>query len=215
MSADAPAMTQSTIHQAAASYYARKLREFGLSPRGVDWRDEQSQRLRHEQFLRLLADDVDASVGDLGCGYGDFLGFLRQQGYRGAYLGYDVAQEMLDAACARHGEGADRRWIHSGAPAETTDFVIASGIFNVKQDCETSAWETYVIETIDRMASSSNMGFGFNVLSLHSDPEYRRPDLYYSDPGRMLDLCARRYSRHVACLQDYGLYEYTLIVRKS
>ena len=110
MSADARAMTPSTIHQAAASYYARKLREFGSSPpRGVDWRDEQSQRLRHGQFLRLLAEDVDASVADLGCGYGDFLGFLREHGHRGAYLGYDVAQEMLDAARARHGEGADRR----------------------------------------------------------------------------------------------------------
>ena len=57
---------------------------------------------------------------------------------------------MLDAARARHGEGSDRRWIHSGAPVETTDFVIASGIFNVKQDCETSTWEAYVLETIDR-----------------------------------------------------------------
>jgi hypothetical protein len=63
------------------------------------------------------------------------------------------------------------------------------------------------------MAAHARRGFGFNLLSLHSDPEYRRGDLYYSDPGKMLDYCARRHSRHVACLQDYGLYEYTLIVR--
>ena len=215
MTVDRSATTSSAIHQATASYYTRKLREFGSSPRGVDWRDEQSQRLRHSQFLHLLADNLDGSIGDLGCGYGDFFGFLRERGHRGAYRGYDVAAEMLEAARARHGEGDDRRWIQAGEPAEITDFVIASGIFNVKQDCDTAAWESYVLETIDRMAAHARRGFAFNVLSLHSDPEYRRPDLYYSDPGQMLNHCGRRYSRHVACLQDYGLYEYTLIVRKA
>ena len=116
MAGDISQTARRTIYDQAASYYVRKLEEFGSSPRGVDWRDESSQRVRHAQFLRLLGDDLDASIGDLGCGYGDFLGFLREHGYRGAYLGYDVAQEMLDAARARHGEGADRRWMHSGAP---------------------------------------------------------------------------------------------------
>jgi SAM-dependent methyltransferase len=215
MPTDPPLMTSSAIHQATASYYARKLQEFGSSPRGVDWRDERSHRLRHAQFLHLLADSFDGSIGDLGCGYGDFLGFVRERGYRGAYRGYDVATEMLEAARARHGEGDDRRWVQAGEPTETTDFVIASGIFNVKLDCETAAWESYVFETIDRMAAHARRGFAFNVLSLHSDPEYRRPDLYYSDPGQMLNHCGRRYSRRLACLQDYGLYEFTLIVRKD
>src|SRR5262245_36861766 len=92
MPVDRPVTTPS-IHEATASYYTRKLREFGSSPRGVDWRDEQSQKLRHSQFLHLLTDSPDGSIGDLGCGYGDFLGFLRKRGHRGRYLGYDVAAE--------------------------------------------------------------------------------------------------------------------------
>lgn len=205
---------QSAIHKATADYYTRKLREFGASPRGVDWRDERSQRLRHSQFLPLLADSPDGDVGDLGCGYGDFLAFLRENGHRGGYCGYDLSPEMLDAARARHGEASDRRWIQAGEPTEAADFVIASGIFNVKQDCDIETWEGYVLDTIDRIAARARKGFAFNVLSLHSDPEHRRADLYYSDPGRMLNLCGSRHSRHLALFQDYGLYEYTLIVRK-
>ena len=42
-----------------------------------------------------------------------------------------------------------------------------------------------------------------------------RGHLYYADPASVFDLCMRRYSRHVALLHDYGLYEFTILVRKQ
>jgi hypothetical protein len=39
--------------------------------------------------------------------------------------------------------------------------------------------------------------------------------LYYADPCALFDLCKRRYSKHVALLHDYGLYEFTILVRKT
>ena len=42
-----------------------------------------------------------------------------------------------------------------------------------------------------------------------------REELFYADPGWIFDQCMRRYSRHVALLHDYGLYEFTVLVRKS
>ena len=41
-----------------------------------------------------------------------------------------------------------------------------------------------------------------------------RPDLYYADPCELFDRCKRRYSRNVALLHDYDLYEFTILVRK-
>lgn len=63
------------------------------------------------------------------------------------------------------------------------------------------------------LARSGRRGFGFNLLSLSSDAEKRRPHLFYADPARMLRHCLDRYGRHVALLQDYGLWEFTLLVR--
>ena len=51
------------------------------------------------------------------------------------------------------------------------------------------------------------------MLTSYSDPDRMRPDLYYGDPCRLFDHCKRRYSRHVALLHDYGLYEFTILVR--
>jgi SAM-dependent methyltransferase len=201
------------IRASVAHYYATRLHEHGTTAKGVDWRDTASQELRFAQFERLWAGDTAFSVNDLGCGYGRLLGYLRERGYRGRYIGIDVAPEMIDAARHAHRADHDARFIAAADAPAVADYTIASGIFNVRRDFSPAAWDDYMRATIGTMRASSGKGFGFNVLSLHSDADRRRPDLHYADPGEWLDYCAITYSRHVVLLQDYGLYEFTLLVR--
>ena len=42
-----------------------------------------------------------------------------------------------------------------------------------------------------------------------------RLDLYYADPCALFDYCKRSFSRNVALLHDYEIYDFTLLVRKS
>jgi SAM-dependent methyltransferase len=196
-----------------ADYYAGKLAQHGATPRGVDWNGEQSHTQRHRQFLRLLGEERGASVLDLGCGYGDFLRFMRQQSFAGTYIGYDISPQMIAAARRAHGEGDDRIWRVSAAPQETADYAIASGILNVKGDVPIEQWRQYVRETIDVLARAARRGFAFNVLTSSSDPALRRSDLYYADPVETLSYCLPRFGRSVALLQDYGLWEFTILIR--
>jgi SAM-dependent methyltransferase len=207
-------MSEATsIRSTVAAYYASKLATFGPTPQGVDWNGAGSHELRHRQFLRLIGDDREASVLDLGCGFGDFLRFLRAEGHQGPFIGYDVAPDMIAEAIRQHANTANCQWQVGAEPTETTDFAIASGILNVKGDVPIETWVRYVQDTIDILARAGRRGFAFNVLSLSSDPERRRDDLYYADPGEMLTYCLRRYGRSAALLHDYGLYEFTVIVR--
>jgi SAM-dependent methyltransferase len=196
-----------------AAYYASKLMAHGSTPQGVDWNGIESHERRHRQFLRLLEGNRDASVLDLGCGFGDFLRFLRAEGHQGCFIGYDIAPTMIEKARELHGEAADREWRIGAEPADVADFAIASGIFNVKGDVPNESWNRYVQRTIDILARAGRRGFAFNVLSLSSDPARRRSDLYYADPAGMLAYCLSKYGRSVALLQDYGLYEFTIVVR--
>jgi SAM-dependent methyltransferase len=202
----------SRILSHAASYYASRLAQHGATPQGVDWNGAESHERRHTQFLRLLTGHADASVIDLGCGFGDFLRFLRAAGHHGRFIGYDVAASMIEKARELHGEDGDRQWHVGARPADAADFAVASGLFNVMGDIPDEEWRTYVHDTIDVLADASRLGFAFNVLSLSSDPGRRRPDLHYADPVAMLSHCLSRYGRSVALLQDYGLYEFTVIV---
>lgn len=206
-------MSEREIHDTVSRYYAQRIAEHGPGPRGVDWNSDESQRLRHAQFLRLIETDPAASILDLGCGYGDFLTYLRARGHVGAYAGWDVASEMIAAAKSLHGAVADCTW-HTGAvPDQVCDFAIASGVLNVKGEVPAETWDEYAKRVIETLACSGRRGFGFNMLSLSSDAEKRRPHLFYADPAGMLRHCLDRYGRHVALLQDYGLWEFTVLVR--
>ena len=207
------AAAETSILRDVAAYYASKLELHGSTPQGVDWNGMVSHETRHKQFLRLLDGSPNASVVDLGCGFGDFLRFLRAAGHRGRFTGYDIAPSMIEKARQLYGEGDDRQWRIGAKPAEAADFAIASGIFNVKGDVTNEIWTRYLYQTIDILAHAGRGGFAFNVLSLSSDADRRRPDLYYADPADMLSHCLARYGRSVALLQDYGLYEFTVLVR--
>jgi SAM-dependent methyltransferase len=204
---------ESAILLEVAAYYASKLEAHGPTPQGVDWNGIDSHQRRHRQFLHLLDGSPNASVIDLGCGFGDFLRFLRAEGHHGSLIGYDIVPSMIETARLIHGENDDHRWRVGAEPAEAADFAIASGVFNVKGNAPDEVWSGYVHRTIDILARAGRRGFAFNMLSLSSDPERRRPNLYYADPVDMLARCLLRYGRSVALLQDYGLYEFTIVVR--
>jgi SAM-dependent methyltransferase len=202
----------SILHQ-VATYYTSKLDAHGPTSQGVDWNGTDSHEQRHRQFLRLLDPAPDGSIIDLGCGFGDFLRYLRSKGHNGRFIGYDIAPGMIEKARELHGETPDHQWRLGAVPTEVADFAIASGIFNVKGDVALDAWKLYVRQTIEVLARAGKRGFAFNVLSLSSDPDRRRPNLYYADPLEMLEYCLSQYGRSVALLQDYGLYEFTIVVR--
>jgi SAM-dependent methyltransferase len=206
---------KNAILSEVAAYYASKLQSHGSTPQGVDWNGRDSHELRHLQFLRLLEGSPNDSIIDLGCGFGDFLRFLRAAGHQGRFIGYDITPGMIEKARALHGEGEDRQWRIGAEPTEVADFAIASGIFNVKGDVPNELWTRYAFRTIDILARAGRRGFGFNVLSMMSDADRRRPNLYYADPAEMLAHCLSRYGRSVALMQDYGLYEFTVLVRAA
>jgi len=195
------------------SYYEQRLREHGVSPRGVDWNSHESQELRFRQLARLFEDEPRATVLDYGCGFGAMAAYLRGRGHLGTYVGFDVSPAMIEAAQRVTASIQDCRLTADRASLQPADYVVASGLFNVKADTPDDEWRQYVYDSIDDMRSLSTRGFAFNVLTTNSDPERRRADLHYADPLQTFEHCRTHYSRNVALLHDYGLYEFTVLVR--
>jgi SAM-dependent methyltransferase len=197
-----------------ARYYSTKLAEHGDTARGVDWNGEESQALRFDQLVKIIQRDSGFSLNDLGCGYGALFDYLASRFEQFSYRGTDISPEMIRAARARHPRAPDAQFAVASEPPSAADYGIASGIFNVRLDCPDADWTRHVESTLDVLDRTSHEGFAFNCLTKYSDDEKRRPYLYYADPCALFDLCKRKYSRQVALLHDYGLYEFTLLVRK-
>jgi SAM-dependent methyltransferase len=200
---------------AVREYYEAKLRDHGATPAGVDWNGASSQRVRFNELTKVIAEPgADGfSLDDYGCGYGAYLDYLHERGFKEPdYLGLDVSAEMINEARRLHAQGA---FVVASKSPRVADYAVASGIFNVALEQKRAWWEQYIRDALDVMHAATEQGFAFNCLTSYSDEEYRRAHLYYGDPCFFFDLCKRRYSRQVALLHDYGLYELTIIVRKA
>lgn len=197
-----------------ATYYSDKLTRHGQTPQGVDWNGEEGQRLRFKQLCKIMHGSDRFSVNDLGCGYGALYDFLASSCEAFTYTGIDVAENMIHAAEQRY-PGSERvRFVHAAEPDQVADYGVASGIFNVRLGRSDEQWLAYLEATLDVLDRTSRHGFAFNCLTSYSDADKMRDYLFYADPCQLFDLCKRRYSRNVALLHDYGLYEFTILVRK-
>ena len=210
-------MTESRINflKEVADYYSAKLAEHGESPRGADWNSADSQRLRFEQLTKMIDPSKHFCLNDLGCGYGALYEYLCSNYKEFVYYGYDVSSDMIRAAKARYATHKNASFAIAAEPLEITEYCVASGIFNVKLGRNEDQWCEHMGNTLDNLHRTSSKGFAFNCLTCYSDVDKMRDYLYYADPCALFDLCKRRYSKHVALLHDYGLYEFTILVRKD
>ena len=181
-------------------YFTDRITTYGGNYRGVDWNSAVRQELCFRQLMRICEDPTQGivaqnfSVNDYGCGYGALVQYLVKHDYKfTSYSGFDTDQNTLTDA----------------------DYTIDSGLLSLKVGTSNEQWEKYVLELLNRLWTISKNGLAFNSLTKYSDPELLRPELYYADPCFLFDYCKTRFSRNVALLHDYGVYEFTILVRRD
>lgn len=198
------------------NYFEERLNSHGTTARGVDWNSEAAQEARFAQLVKVIRPDAAFSLLDYGCGYGALADYLWRIGYPlEQYVGFDVLESMVQKASETHTHLQQCTFTNRLANLEPADYTIASGIFNLKLETPFDQWTEYVVSELHKMDKLSRRGFSFNLLTKYSDAEYMRPHLYYADPCYMFDYCKRNFSRNVALLHDYEVYDFTIIVRKS
>lgn len=198
------------------AHYREKFAEHGATPAGVDWNGEASQRLHFAQLAKLLpADGAAFSVNDWGSGYGALAGFLRERFPGVRYTGIDLNEPMITAAREAHAGLEDVSFVVADRPPAAADYGLASGVFTLRLGRSDAECAADLERSVDVLAATSTRGFAFNCLTSYSDREKMREHLYYADPLALFDLCKRRHSKDVALLHDYGLYAFTILVRKA
>lgn len=208
-------MSFEKIKKNVSNYYTRKIEQFDATYKGVDWNSQSSQELRFEQLLKICLEMGKFTLNDIGCGYGALYEYMKRMGFRDfIYWGYDISTKMIETARKRFASTKNCLFFE-GDDFKPSDYSAASGIFNVKLDTADNDWKDYVVDTINRMNKVSRKGFAFNMLTKYSDKEYMRNDLFYGDPCFFFDYCKKNFSRNVALLHDYELYEFTIMVRKE
>lgn len=197
------------------NYFLEKLRTYGPTHKGVDYNSDRAQELRFDQLMRIMDSNRSYSLLDWGSGYGAMLGYMLRMGHDVEYYGYDIVDAMVEQGREIFHEYAKTHFTADVSTVPQVEYSVVSGTFNMKLDADPKDWTALVIDNLHTMNRLSTRGFSFNMLTSYSDPEYMRPDLYYGDPCFFFDYCKRNFSKNVAVLHDYGLYDFTILVRKD
>lgn len=206
------------ILEAVSQYYTNKVATNGPTPNGVDWNGQESQELRFSQLCKILPVKRSFSINDIGCGYGALISYIEKSGrseQMSIYNGIDISAEMINQASSLYPKNDKIQFNLSQEPVHVFDYSIASGIFNVKMAFDDDDWRKYFFKTLHMMDKYSTKGFSFNCLTSYSDKEKMRGDLFYPNPMEVFDYCKLNFAKNVALLHDYGLYEFTILVRKN
>jgi SAM-dependent methyltransferase len=162
-------------------------------------RDSQERRFA---ILSGVGVEQNSSVLDFGCGLGDLLGYLkRTNGFVGQYTGIDLSSNIVNRAQSKYPDATFLNVdIHQKYEIEPADFVLISGIFNIKFGA--SDWR-YLTDTLKLLFSSSRKAMAFNLLSTYVD--YFDEELVYFDPGAVFNFCKEELSPRVTVRNDYIL----------
>lgn len=194
-------------------FFDTKASQFGATHQAADYNSVESQEIRFQQLLKVINSTQPFSLLDYGCGYGPLAHYMLKQRYQFSYQGFDISEEMIEKAEDTKPAGVDWSFTTKFSDVIPADYTIACAIFNIKLEANEDDWKAFILDTLHNMADLSKKGFSFNLLTKYSDKEYMRPDLYYADPLFLFDYCKRNFSRNVALLHDYELYDFTILVR--
>jgi SAM-dependent methyltransferase len=201
------------LRASVEAYYTRKVRTFGATPLGVDWPSTPSLELRLVQLLKVCDFSTPFSLNDLGCGYAAALDLIERRwpANRIDYLGIDLSGDMVAHARRRWHQRPDADFVVDHQCSRVADYAIASGVFNVRLDHSAQLWTAHVRVMLMDLHRSSRKGFAVNFMLPAAVTGV--PELYGEQPDPWVVYCEAVLGRSVDLVQDYGLPEYTLLVR--
>jgi SAM-dependent methyltransferase len=198
------------------AYYGARVAKHGATPRGVDWSCQATQDLRFVQLLKVCDFSRPLSLNDIGCGYGALCAFLAMRHPQSNidYLGVDLSQAMIGRARRRFARPG-RRFALGKVSPRVADYSVASGIMNVNVGYSRAVWEDFVAATLGDMRRASSRGFAVNFLDKTSgvSAESGAVSLYRTNPEPWARYCERDLGCSVETIDNYGMKEFTLLVR--
>ena len=208
-------MSNSADLEKVKNYFNEKLNVHGATHLGVDYNSIEAQEIRFFELLKVIDTDQSYSLLDFGSGFGGMYDYLVRLGHAVEYVGYDISEPMLERGRELHAGDSKCRFTSDLNDVPVLDYAVVSGTFNIKLDADHDAWTKVVLDALNQMNAHASKGLAFNMLTSYSDADRMRSDLYYADPLFFFDYCKRHFSRNVALLHDYNLYDFTILVRKS
>jgi SAM-dependent methyltransferase len=205
------------ISELLRRHYQEKFSLHGPTSEGVDWGADESKMLLRYQKMQAVVEapwSRNASLLDVGCGYGGLFSYLAQKQAKIDYTGIDIADNMVQWAREKLGAGTfvcgD---ILSHDFKRDFDYVVCSGILTQKLDVPAIEMDRFATYLIKRMFGLCKRGVAFNIMT--TKVNFFSNNLYYRNPAEMFSWCISEITPHIRIDHAYPLYEYTIYLYRE
>ncbi|MEA3195191.1 MAG: hypothetical protein QOD26_3524 [Betaproteobacteria bacterium] len=194
-------------------FFESNVRRFGYGYRALGFGRRSSQEKRFGA-LAALGNFDGASLLDVGCGFGDFLAWLRARGVQPRYTGIDLTESMIERCRKRFAEDdvGSARFVVGDALSWQShtryDYVIASGIFGYNAK-DTRA---RIRPTLEHLFDITGKALAVNFLS--GCAPTRSPGRLYVHPADVMQY-ALRLTPAVRLDHTYMPNDFTLCMYKQ
>lgn len=194
--------------QRVADFFRLHVRLYGNDWRALGWQSRGTQ-VRRFAVLADIGPLAQTRVLDVGCGLGDFYGYLCEHNVWVTYTGYDLVPEMVERAHRRYPEARFVvRDVLQGLGNERFDYILCSGAFNIDFGDNLRAIQHLLREMYD----ACTRGVAINFLSI-TDPQ-TDPIFYHYDPQIMRTFC-QTFCPRVEVREDYLPNDFTLYLYRE
>ena len=186
------------------------------SPEAVYWVGKDKTWLRFK-ILTKIDDLNNKKVLDFGCGNALLLDFLKENNILCEYHGWDISEKMIEVAKKRH-YGANFKVVDvfkSNLKQFNSffDYILISGVFNLKVDAEESIHRKWTKKTLLKLWDLCRKGLAVNFMTEHVD--WRDNSLYYCPIDDIASFCVKNLSRWFIIRHDYRLWEFTMYIYRG
>lgn len=205
------------LTEALKQHYQNTFAKHGATAEGVDWGAEPGRLTsRYNKMLEVIpeSDRSNASVLDVGCGFGGLQTHAQENNLTLDYTGIDIVKDMIEWA-QENVTDADFHVLDILQPNDLGKFnyVICNGILTQKLDASRSEMDGFFRALVRKMYLHCSKGLVFNMMTdrvnFHSD------NLYYRNPLDVLAWVQAEISPYVRLDHAYAPYEFTIYVYRD
>ena len=190
-------------------FFNKLVEKHGYSPKSLAYSGEKSQKIKFNIVTEVGIED-NCSVLDVGCGFGDYFNYLKQQGIKNVkYCGIDISNKIVDFAKEKNSlANVIQGNVLDLSDDEKYDYVISLGFNCVKTGTN---WET-LTQVLDKMWKLSKKGIAYNAVSTFSETSPRK--IYFVSPATVIDYIMTNLTYKVVFRHDYMPHDFTIFAYK-
>ena len=190
--------------------YTKRFQKYGVDIKTLASGSRDRQVLRFKIFSEI--GNLDGhSVLDIGCGFGDFYQYFKDQSIKIKYTGIDVCPSFIKVCRQRFPEASFFvKDFQNDSIRGKYDYIVASQVFNNRLKIGNN--ERMMHRVIKKAFQICNVAVAIDMMTSYVD--YREEHLYYYKPEKIFQFC-KTLTKRVILRHDYPLFEFMICLYKD